>query len=169
MIMKKTPNPARKVRRIFLSSLLVGCLLSISSYAQAVAARPEQPLSSELRDGQHDFDFNIGTWKTHIARLQQPLTGSTTWIKLEGTVSVHQVWDGRAQIEEIEADGPAGHWEGMTLFLYDPSAHQWSQSFASSKLGVLGTALIGEFKDGRGELYSQEAFNGRSILTRAIW
>lgn len=29
--------------------------------------------------GAHDFDFEIGNWKTHIKRLQHPLTGSTTW------------------------------------------------------------------------------------------
>src|ERR1700722_8362 len=34
------------------------------------------------RDGQHDFDFEIGHWNTHISRLQHPLTGSTTWIEL---------------------------------------------------------------------------------------
>jgi hypothetical protein len=26
------------------------------------------------RDGQHDFDFNFGTWKTHVSRLLHPLT-----------------------------------------------------------------------------------------------
>ena len=70
-----------------------------------------------MRDGQRDFDFNVGTWRTHIKRLQHPLTGSTTWIELNGTVKVRKVWDGRAQLEEIEADGPQGHFEGLTLFL----------------------------------------------------
>jgi len=145
-----------------------GALAQSSPLAQRPPAAG-QALVPALRDGQHDFDFNVGTWKTHIKRLQEPLSGSTRWISLEGTVSVRKVWDGRALLEEIEADGPNGHWEGLTLFLYDPAAHQWSQSFASSKRGVLNTPLIGEFRDGRGELYSQEAYNGRSILTRAIW
>jgi len=30
----------------------------------------------------------------------------------------------RAQLEEIEADGSSGHFEGLTLFLYNPQAHQ---------------------------------------------
>jgi hypothetical protein len=25
------------------------------------------------RDGQHDFDFEIGIWKTHLSRLLHPL------------------------------------------------------------------------------------------------
>ena len=24
------------------------------------------------RDGQHDFDFDFGTWKTHVSRLASP-------------------------------------------------------------------------------------------------
>jgi hypothetical protein len=27
-------------------------------------------------DGQHDFDFSFGIWKTHISRRLHPLTGS---------------------------------------------------------------------------------------------
>jgi hypothetical protein len=29
--------------------------------------------------------------------------------------------------------------------------------------------MIGEFKDGRGELISQEQFKGRTILVRGVW
>jgi hypothetical protein len=39
---------------------------------------------------------------------------------LDGTVVVRKVWDGRGELEEIEADGPTGHWEGLNLFLYNP-------------------------------------------------
>jgi hypothetical protein len=121
------------------------------------------------RDGQHDFDFNIGVWKTQIKRILDPLSGSAHSMSLNGTVTVRKVWDGRGQMEEIEADGPNGHWAGLTLFLYNPEAHQWSQTFADNKNGVLESPLIGEFKDGRGELFAQDTFNGRSILVRGVW
>ena len=101
-----------------------------------------------VHDGQHDFDFNIGVWHTHIKRVLEPLASNSESIELNGTVTVRKVWDGKAELEEIEADGPKGHWEGLTLFLYNPSAHQWSQSFANSKVGIL-SSNIGEFKDGR--------------------
>src|ERR1700723_1029996 len=93
----------------------------------APAAQPAAIPPDSQHDGQHDFDFNLGTWHTHIKRLQHPLTGSTTWTEMQGTVVVRKVWDGRAELEEIEADGAAGPFEGLTLFLYNPDAHQWSQ------------------------------------------
>jgi len=169
VIVKKTLNPVWKVTRISFTSLLLGCLLSMSALAQAVAAAPEQPSSSKLRDGQHDFDFNIGTWKTHICRLKHPLTGSNDWVDMNGTVHVRKVWNGRAQLEEIEADGSAGHFEGLTLFLYNPQAHQWGQYFVDSAVGAVNQPQIGEFKNGRGELFDQESFNGRTIFVRFVW
>jgi len=123
----------------------------------------------QSHDGQHDFDFNFGSWRTHILRLQSPLTGSKTWVEMNGTVVVRKVWDGRGQLEEIEADSSTGHFEGLTLFLYNPESHQWSQDFASSQDGSLEAPLVGEFKDGRGELISQQQFNGRTILVRGVW
>jgi hypothetical protein len=169
MIVKKTLNPIRKIRRIVFMSLLVGCLPSISVPAQAVAGAQQPRQSSELRDGQHDFDFNIGTWKTHIRRLLHPLTGSNDWVDLDGTVHVRKVWNGRAQLEEIEADGSTGHFEALTLFLYNPQAHQWGQYFVDSAVGVVNQPQIGEFKNGRGELFDQESFNGRTIFVRFVW
>ena len=123
-----------------------------------------------MRDGQHDFDFNVGVWKTHIRRFLDPFEGGTKSIELDGTVTVRKVWEGRAQLEEIEADGPTGHWEGLTLFLYNPKAHQWSQSFVNSKVGTLSSSPnVGEFKDGRGVLIGQDTLNDETILVRAVW
>jgi hypothetical protein len=120
------------------------------------------------RDGQHDFDFNIGTWKTHLRRLLDPLTGSTKWVEYEGTSVVRKVWNGRANLVELVADGPAGHFEGLNLRLYNPQSHQWSLNFANSKSGTLSPPTIGEFKNGRGEFFAQETLNGRAILVRFV-
>jgi hypothetical protein len=124
--------------------------------------------SSKVRDGQHDFDFEIGTWKTHLRRLLRPLTGSTEWVEYEGTTVVRKVWDGRANLVELVADGPAGHFEGLNLRLYNPESGQWSLNFASSRSGTLSIPTIGEFKNGRGEFYSGETLNGRAILVRFV-
>lgn len=122
----------------------------------------------KARDGQHDFDFEIGTWNTRLSRLQKPLTGSTTWVEYVGTTVVRKVWDGRANLVELEVEGPAGRIEALSLRLYNPQSRQWSLNFSSSKGGTLAEPSIGEFRNGRGEFYSQEEFNGRSILVRFV-
>jgi hypothetical protein len=121
------------------------------------------------RDGQHDFDFMFGSWKSHIRRLQHPLTGSKSWIQMTGTKVVKKVWGGRALLEEVEANGPNGRWQGLTLFLYNPQAHQWSMYFSNSDDGTIGVPTVGEFRNGRGEFYDQETLNGKAILVRVIW
>lgn len=122
-------------------------------------------------DGQHDFDFEIGTWKIHLKRLDHRLVGSTNWVEFDGTSVTRKVWDGRANLEEFEVDSPTGHIEGMTLRLYDPQTHQWSLYWATSKSGTIGQPTIGEFKNGRGEFFDTEPSgpNGRSILVRFVW
>lgn len=120
------------------------------------------------RDGQHDFDFEIGTWKTHLRRLLNPLTGSTTWVEYEGTTIVRRVWNGRANLVELVADGPAGHFEGLSLRLYNPQSRQWSLNFASINAGAMSPPTIGGFKNGRGEFFNQETLNGRAIFVRFV-
>jgi hypothetical protein len=146
-----------------------GCLFHPVSACPQTASAAAETGTQQVSDGQHDFDFNLGTWKTQISRLQHPLTGSTTWTKMEGTVVVRKIWDGRAQVEEIEADGSTGHFEGLTLFLHNPQSHQWSMNFAKSDDGTMSTPSVGEFKNGRGEFFDQETFNGRSVLVRIVW
>jgi hypothetical protein len=155
----------RTIAKYFINFLVA---FSVLFFVPAINCSGQQNSATE-RDGQHDFDFNIGTWKTHIRRLVHPLTGSNDWVELNGTVHVRKVWDGRAQLEEIEADGATGHFEGLTLFLYHPDAHQWGQYFASSNDGTIGTPMIGGFKNGRGELFDQELFNGRAVFVRFVW
>lgn len=128
-------------------------------------ASPAAPPSA----GQHDFDFNFGVWKTHIERRLHPLANSNEWTELNGKVTVHKIWGGRAQLEEIDATGASGHLQGMTLFLYHPDSHQWSQTFASVDEGILEPSAMGGFSNARGELFDQEPFNGQSILVSAVW
>jgi len=125
--------------------------------------------TAQIREGQHDFDFEIGTWKTHLKRLTHPLTGSTAWVEYEGTTTVQPVWNGRANMVELEVDGPAGHIEALSLRLYNPESRQWTLNFASSGGGTLSQPTVGEFRNGVGEFYDQEDYKGRAILVRYAW
>jgi hypothetical protein len=168
MIEAKT-NPVGKLTRIVaIAFLIVGCPLQ-PVFSLPVQVEAAGSVQATGRDGAHDFDFDIGVWHTHIRRVLDPFSTSSDVIELNGTVTVRPVWGGRAQLEEIEADGPKGHWEGLSLFLYNPQSHQWSQSFLNSKTPVLSGGLVGVFHDGRGELYAHDTFHDKSIFVRAAW
>jgi hypothetical protein len=161
------------INRIY---FLVGSLVLVSLSPLALAQQNSDAsvTSTEkapaMRDGQHDFDFELGSFKIHLKRLLHPLTGSTSWVEFDGTSVTRKIWDGRAQLEEFETDSAAaGHIEGLTLRLYDPRSHQWSLYWANSKGGSIFPPQIGEFKNGRGEFYAQDTLNGKSIFVRFIW
>jgi len=120
------------------------------------------------QNGRHDFDFEIGTWKTRLSRLVTPLSGSTTWVHYEGTSVVRKVWDGRANLVELNVEGPAGRIEGLSLRLYDPQSATWMIHYANSRDGQLTPPLTGRFTNGRGEFRGADTLNGRSILVRFV-
>lgn len=159
-------------RNTAVAALSVAGLFIEVAYAEARSNSDEPGIktqqTSRERDGQHDFDFEIGTWKTHLKRLLHPLSGSTTWVEYDGTTVVRKVWNGRANLVELVADGPAGHFEGLNLRLYNPQSHQWSLNFASVNSGAMSQPTIGGFKNGRGEFFDQETFDGRAIFVRFV-
>ena len=133
----------------------------VSGTSAAVA-----PVAGAAHDGRHDFDWDIGTWKVHMRRLLHPLAGSTTWVEYNGTDVVRKVWNGRANLGEVEVDSPAGHLELLTLRLYNPDSHQWSLNITNSASGSLSPPAVGEFRDGHAEFVDQESYKGRTILVR---
>lgn len=154
--------------------VVCSCVLAILSFQasaqqRTAATNPGGQATFTQRNGQHDFDFHFGKWKSRITRLVHPLTGSTTWIDCTGTLVARKVWDGRAQLEELEADCPTGHIEDLLLFLYNPESHQWSLNAAAPGDGVIGRPLFGQFNNGRGEFVDQESFKDRMILVRQVW
>jgi len=142
--------------------------LSVFAQQKTDASGANQKKIGIERDGQKDFDFEIGTWKTHLKRLQNPLTNSTTWVEYEGSTVVRKVWNGRANLVELDVKGPAGHIEALSLRLYNPESRQWSLNFAGVNDGVLSPPTVGSFKNGRGKFYNQETFKGQAILVRFV-
>lgn len=144
--------------RIGLLLLLMVALGPAQGHAQAP---PE--------DGARAFDFEFGEWKAHVSRRVDPLTGSDTWVEFEGTSIIHEIWDGRANLGELEVEGPTGRIEGLSMRLYNPGTRLWSIRWANSRDGELGEPMIGRFHDGIGEFYNQEMFNGQAVFVRFIF
>jgi hypothetical protein len=157
------------IAKISRSALVVTVAFALHAMPAKADAETPHP-TAEPRDGQRDFDFELGRWKMHLRKLKSPLHGSKEWIEFNGTSVTRALWDGKAQVEEFEVDSPSiGHIEGMTVRLYSTQSHQWSLNWANQKVGRFDVPTVGEFKDGRGEFYDMEVFEGRNILVRYVW
>jgi hypothetical protein len=155
----------RRISFVYAAGLALA-LCALLEMTPAVSAEPANPPAKT--DGQHDFDWEFGTWKTHVKRRLRPLTGSNEWVEYEGTTTVTKVWNGRANLVELDVTGPAGRIEALSLRLYNPEARQWSLNFSNVNGGTMATPTVGEFKAGRGEFYAQETLGARSILVRFV-
>ena len=161
-------NPCRSkwLCLTFLSLLAAPWGLAIGQ-ADAPASDRAGPTA---RDGQHDFDFEFGSWSVRLSRLQEPLTGRTAWTDYAGTSVVRPLWNGRGNLGELDVRGSSGNILGLSLRLYDAQTQQWNISWANSNNGELGPPMVGGFDEsGRGEFYNQERYNGRAIFVRFIF
>src|SRR5690348_10565310 len=126
----------------------LACLSAFAALSLPLSTRAQSPATAPDA-GAHAFDFEFGDWKCHLSRRLKPLTGSNTWVEYEGTSIVRPWWNGKANVGELQLQGPAGRIEGMSVRVYNPASRQWNISFANSAQGQLGTAMVGEFKNGR--------------------
>ena len=148
--------------------MLIRCFPWSAAIAAGLLLALQAGAAQAPRDASHDFDFEIGHWQTHVSRLLHPLTGSKEWAEYDGTTLVSPVWEGRANLVQLEVDGKAGHLEFLSLRLYNPGTGQWSLNVASSRGGELGVPTVGGFKDGRGEFYDHESWDGHPIVVRFV-
>ena len=133
------------------------------------AAQSTPARTATTRDGQRDFDFEIGTWKTDLKRLAKPLSGTNEWLTYTGTSKVTRVMGGRANLVELDVTGPSGRIEGVSLRLYNPEEKTWSLNFANARSGELVPPSVGSFDaQGRGEFYSNETYNGKPVIVRFL-
>jgi hypothetical protein len=72
---------------------------------------------------------------------------------------------------EMQVDSPTSgnHIKILAVRLYNPATHQWAIYGSSIDSGVFDPPMIGQFRDGRGEFYSQDTYQGRAIFVRFIW
>jgi hypothetical protein len=157
-----------KPRFIPIAAMIV-CLPVHSSAAQP-ASPPQSRATVPDREGQREFDWEIGTWTTNVRLLRNPLSGKAPdWAEYQGTSVVRPLLGGRENFVELSVGGPAGKIEGGSLRLYNPQARQWSLNYVSLTNGVLTPPVYGGFDSGgRGVFYGQDMLDGRAILVRFV-
>lgn len=153
---------------------VLALLAAAAEPPRGVAAAPAPDAAPDTaitvpKGGPHDFDFEFGAWTAHIHRLLHPLTGSTQWMDLDGSSVVRRVWQGRANLGELEVAGGGIKLEGMTLRVYDPVARHWNIHWTNASDGAVGTPMQGGFSGGRGLFYNHEQLGDRTIAVRFIF
>jgi len=104
-----------------------------------------------------------------LQRLLQPLSGTQQWANYTGISNVHPLLGGRANLVELEVDGPLGHIEGISLRLFDTQRQRWTLNYVNLTGGTLELPMSGGFNGGRhGVFYSTEWFKGKPILVRFV-
>ena len=156
--------------RLILSLAIAIASPVLPSIARQDATAPVSQAVASARNGEKDFDFEIGTWTTTVRVLRNPLSGKTpSWAEYRGTSVVRPLFQGRANFVELSVEGSAGRIEGGSLRLYNPQSRQWSLNFASLRNGMLTAPVYGGFDDrGRGLFYGQDLLDGRAILVRFV-
>ncbi len=101
-----------------------------------------------------------------MKRMLQPLSTTETWTTYEGTVDVMKLWGGRANLAQIDTQGPSGHLQFLSLRLYEPKSHQWTLNFAHAGSYLMASPMHGQFHDGKGTFYDQSTLDGKAILER---
>jgi hypothetical protein len=142
-------------------------ILALAPLWVALGAAAEAPPAMP-RDGSHDFDWEIGTWKTHLKLLRRPLSGSTEWVEYDGTSLVRGVLGNRANIVELDVQGPAGRIQGAALRLYEPRARRWTLNFFNVNDGLLTSPMTGEIHDGTGIFFGPDTFRDKPIRVRFV-
>ena len=151
-------------KRILVVCLAVLMLTATTSTGDATTTSSSAPAAND--DGQDDFDWEIGSWRTDVRVLAAPLSGSDEWLRFKGSTVVRPLKDRRANVAELDVSGPPGRIEALNLRLYEPQADRWSLTFVNLRDGLLTPAVYGGFHDGVGEFYGQDQLDGRPIKVR---
>lgn len=116
---------------------------------------------------QHDFDFELGTWKTHPSRRRHPLTSANTWVESE--VLPWSESSGTA----APPRGARGGWARRSHRMSLPAPVQSAvrpvePKFLQPRWRHPEPPRHRGFTNGRGKFFAHETVNGRAILVRFV-
>ncbi|MFY9719141.1 MAG: hypothetical protein WAK16_05790 [Candidatus Cybelea sp.] len=141
----------------------------IASYTKIPGAERSDPAGRTLQSA-GDFDFQIGAWHVEFQRLARRLAGSHDWFTYSGSLVVQRLWNGRANVGELDVRHGTDRIETILLRTYNRRTGQWSDySVDTSDGSVLFPPAVGRFSAGRGELYDREMYAGRNIVVRYVF
>jgi hypothetical protein len=160
----------KRFRVVFTIVFAVAMLgLGVSAYASQDTPKSTQGVAN--LSGLHDFDFLVGNWQVHHRKLKGRLTNSHAWDEFDGTLSMHKLMDGYANVDDNVFNTPEGSYRGVGLRSYDPKTAQWAIWWLDgrSPFGDLDPPVKGRFVHGVGTFYSNDTLRGKPVRVRFVW
>ncbi|MFC4525515.1 hypothetical protein [Dyella halodurans] len=152
------------------ASLVVVATIAIGLPVRASQDVPKPQQNPNL-SGVHDFDFFVGSWRTHSRRLKYRLVGSHDWEEFDGTIRSFSLMGGLANVDDTEFDTPEGIYRGVAPRAYDPKTGLWAIWWIDGRNphGALDPPVKGRFVHGVGTFYASDTLRGKPIKVRFIW
>ncbi|WP_205746419.1 hypothetical protein [Dyella amyloliquefaciens] len=154
------------------------CLATLVAFMFAliptVHASQDTPKSMQGKpdlSGLHDFDFLQGNWTSHHRKLKERLANSHDWEEFDGTLSMRELMDGHANVDDNVFKTAEGTYRGVGLRSYDPKTAQWAIWWLDGRdpFGQLDPPVKGHFENGVGTFYSTDTLRGKPVRVRFIW
>ena len=154
-----------------MKSKLAGLIVVlVLAFAAPANAKFPSLVTATTRDGRHDWDFLLGTWRTHYMRLSKILQHDHTWFPCSGTSTITPFWKGEGNIEDGDLSCPHQYIRGLTVRLYNPVTHQWALWWATRRAGITEPPQVGHFDaNGVGLFYSDDTYRGTPVIVRYKW
>lgn len=159
----------RAIRRgiISINFLLFVCL---ANEAMPFETAKERTMSdTQTASGARDFDFLLGRWRVQNKFLKARLKGSNEWLTFEASLEVRSIIGGLGNVDQYKATLFGKPLEGTTLRVFNPQTKKWSLYWVDNWSATLQPPLVGEFKNGVGEFFTDDEYEGKKIKVRFIW
>jgi hypothetical protein len=134
----------------------------------------DDPAGSDasIRDGRHDFDFLIGSWRVGNRKRKDPLDTLSPWDQFVSASQTRAILGGLGIVETYLAPTfPGRHsYEGLALALYETGVDVWRIWWASTaQPGYVDVPVAGRFASGLGRFECNDVLEGQPIVVRHDW
>ncbi|MFZ1807988.1 MAG: hypothetical protein WAU36_12225 [Cyclobacteriaceae bacterium] len=118
-----------------------------------------------------NFDFLIGNWNVLNKRLSERLKGSDEWIEFSAEMETKPFLNGLGLMDEMKSSHFGDNFIGFSIRMVNPKTNIWTIYWAdtSTPENYLREQVVGEFKNGTGEFYGKEHYQGNEYKLRFTW
>ncbi|WP_298903558.1 hypothetical protein [uncultured Psychroserpens sp.] len=119
----------------------------------------------------YDFNFLIGKWTVLNKKLKERLNNCNEWTEFQAEMQTKPFLNGLGLMDEMKSSHFGDDFIGFSIRMVNPKTNSWTIYWADTAHpeNYLKEQVVGEFKNGIGEFYGEETYEGRSYKLRFTW